>query len=103
MLPGGAGRSVIVGHRDTHFRFVQNLVSGDQLVVQSPDGSETEYRISETAVVQENATWLLEPTSDRELLLITCYPFESIIPGGDLRFVVKAQAETVFPQGGKSG
>lgn len=103
MLPGGEGRSVIAGHRDTHFRFVQNLVSGDQLVVQSPDGSETLFRISETAVVQENATWLLEPASDRELLLITCYPFESIVPGGDLRYVVKARAEAVFPQGGKSG
>ena len=102
-LPGGPGRALIAGHRDTHFRFVQHLATGDQLIVERSDGEKVYYRVSETAVVHEDAAWLMGETSEQALLLVTCYPFDAIIPGGELRYVVKAEAETAFPQRAETG
>lgn len=102
-LPGKDGRVMIAGHRDTHFRFLKDLVSGDQLLVQNADGDEVSYWVTEVAVVNETAGWLMGPSTVSELVLVTCYPFDSMIPGGDLRYVVRAQAEPLFPQGEKSG
>ncbi|MCU7798133.1 MAG: class GN sortase [Candidatus Thiodiazotropha sp. (ex Myrtea spinifera)] len=102
-LPGKDGRVMIAGHRDTHFRFLKDLVSGDRLVVQNADGDEVRYWVTEVAVVNETAGWLMGPSTVSELVLVTCYPFDSMIPGGDLRFIVRAQAEPLFPQGEKSG
>jgi hypothetical protein len=34
---------------------------------------------------------------------VTCYPFDSIVPGGELRYVVKAEEEAVFPQEAETG
>ncbi|MCU7808334.1 MAG: class GN sortase [Candidatus Thiodiazotropha sp. (ex Semelilucina semeliformis)] len=103
VLPGKDGRVMIAGHRDTHFRFLKDLVSGDQLLVQNADGNEVSYWVTEVAVVNETAGWLMGPSTVSELVLVTCYPFDSMIPGGDLRFIVRAQAEPLFPQGEKSG
>ncbi|MCU7827569.1 MAG: class GN sortase [Candidatus Thiodiazotropha sp. (ex Myrtea sp. 'scaly one' KF741663)] len=103
VLPGKDGRVMIAGHRDTHFRFLKDLVSGDQLLVQNADGDEVSYWVTEVAVVNETAGWLMGPSTVSELVLVTCYPFDSMIPGGDLRFIVRAQAEPLFPQGEKSG
>jgi sortase A len=33
------------------------------------------------------------------LLLVTCYPFDSMDAGGPLRYVVEARAESVLDQG----
>ena len=102
-LPGGEGRTLIAGHRDTHFRFLQSLVTGDRLQLQTAEGREIVYRVVETAVVNQQAGWLMSPGDQRELLLVTCYPFDALQPGGDLRYLVRAEAEGVFPGGGKSG
>ncbi|MCU7811739.1 MAG: class GN sortase [Candidatus Thiodiazotropha sp. (ex Notomyrtea botanica)] len=102
-LPGKDGRVMIAGHRDTHFRFLKDLVSGDRLVVRNADADEVSYWVTEVAVVNETAGWLMGPSTVSELVLVTCYPFDSMIPGGDLRYIVRAQAEPLFPQGEKSG
>ncbi len=96
--PGGQGRSLIAGHRDTHFRFLQHLVVGDRLIVERSNGQKVHYRVSETAVVHERDAWLMGKTTEQELLLVTCYPFDSIVPGGELRYVVKAEVESALPQ-----
>jgi len=102
-LPGTTGRSLIAGHRDTHFRFLKSLVIGDRLLLQTPGGGEVAYRVVETAVVKQQASWLMAPDDHPELLLVTCYPFDALQPGGELRYLVRAQAEGVFPESGKSG
>jgi sortase A len=102
-MPGGAGRSLIAGHRDTHFHFIQHLVAGDQLIVERSNGQRVHYRVSETVVVHESAAWLMGETTEQELLLVTCYPFDAIVPGGELRYVVRAEAESVFPQEAETG
>ena len=34
-LPGRPGNAVIAGHRDTHFRFLENLLPGDELLIET--------------------------------------------------------------------
>ena len=90
-----SGPIILTGHRDTHFRFVKRLRKGDQLVLQSKSGEYTSYRIREMRVV-EAATGLIPMREDGPgLVLVTCYPFDSPIPGGPLRYVVTADKETM--------
>lgn len=90
--PGMPGRVVISGHRDTHFRFLQDIAAGDWLLLQTPDGGQRRYRVVNTRVAdtrQQNGYLLYPPTSG--LTLITCYPFDTVRPGGTLRYLVNAE------------
>lgn len=89
-LPGEAGNSVVTGHRDTHFAFLQWLRTGDAVVVEGRDGQRRRYAVSGTFVVDHRDTWVTDDTSDTRLTLVTCYPFDAIRPGGPLRYVVSA-------------
>ena len=91
-FPGGQGSAVISGHRDTHFRWLRKLQKGDVLVVQRPDGQHLSYRVEQLAVVDETDTSILQVSDQPVLHLLTCYPFDALIPGGPLRYVVTAEA-----------
>lgn len=89
---GTRGRVVISGHRDTHFRFLQNVVSGQLLLLQLPDGSERRYRVVAARIADtraQNGDLLYSPTDG--LTLITCYPFDALRSGGALRYLVDAE------------
>ena len=92
-LPGEAGTSVIAGHRDTHFYFLKDVKIGDLLRVQNKWGRWTNYRISQTEVVNSKTEPLEITDQNQTLILVTCYPFKSLNPGGDLRFIVTANRE----------
>ena len=89
-LPGRVGTSVIAGHRDTHFRFLQVLTPGDSISLQDTSGSWHGYQVHSTSVVdtKANPDWQLDLSRD-EIHLVTCYPFDAISTGGPLRFIVK--------------
>ncbi|RDH81786.1 MAG: class GN sortase [endosymbiont of Seepiophila jonesi] len=89
--PGSAGKSIISGHRDTHFRFLQQLKKGDQLVIERPDRGLVHYAVLQQSVHHETETGVLLPDMRNQLLLITCYPFDALVPGGPLRYVVTAE------------
>lgn len=89
-LPG-AGMSVIGGHRDTHFRFLQDVEPGEQLIVQGPTGVRLRYRIDHLEVVDSRYRALQIPPAEEGLLLITCYPFHGLT-NGPLRLLVWARA-----------
>lgn len=92
--PGQSGTVIIAGHRDTHFRILESLQLGDPLVLESPDRSRRRYRITEIDVVDSDQTRLnLGSTRDR-LVLVTCFPFNSLQANGPLRYVVTARALT---------
>jgi sortase A len=88
--PGEPGNTVLVGHRDTHFAFLRDLRSGDLLQLESVDGIQHTYQVSDTLVVNENSTEVMTPDTRKMLTLITCYPFDAVVPGGPLRYVVQA-------------
>ena len=88
--PGTPGRSLLAGHRDTHFRFLSELKRGDRLTLQAPDGVSLRYRVVDLSVIDERDGGLMNPRGEDELLLVTCYPFDNPVPGGNLRYLVRA-------------
>ena len=90
--PGGSGHSLLAGHRDSHFAFLQQLRPGDEIDIENRHGQQQRYRISQTHVVDSrHSDFHFDPHAHR-LTLITCYPFDALTPGGPLRYVVQAEA-----------
>jgi sortase A len=91
VLPGEQGNSVIAGHRDTHFQFLQLLNVGESLLFEMPDGKRHLYRISYLDVLDSRRGSIVLDTDQPMLSLITCYPFNSPRAGGPMRYVVTAE------------
>lgn len=88
--PGSSGNSVIVAHRDTHFAFLRALRPGDGLEVETAAGAKVRYEVREVTVVDKSETRVLEAADQPQLTLITCYPFDAVLPGTPWRYVVIA-------------
>ncbi len=91
--PGTQGHSVIGGHRDTHFRFLEALETGDAIRLRRPDGGWADYRVSGTQIVDSRRARLLPDDGRTRLTLVTCYPFDAVTAGGPLRYLVFAVAD----------
>jgi sortase A len=89
---GATGHAVLTGHRDTHFRFLRDLTPGMALRVQRPDGTWRGYRVAATEVLDARSARLTAAAGGAHLTLVTCYPFDTIVPGGPLRYAVYARA-----------
>ncbi|MBT4521525.1 MAG: class GN sortase [Halieaceae bacterium] len=90
-IPGMPGIAVIGGHRDTHFRFLQDLRRNTLLSLQLASGKHLSYRVDSTRIINTDSDPYLHKASDRsELQLVTCYPFDALAAGGPLRYVVSA-------------
>ena len=90
-LPGTAGTSVIAGHRDTHFRFMQTVGIGDELLIENRQKQTIRYRVIEREIFDSTQQKLVINNDENLLKLITCYPFDAVAPGGALRFVITAR------------
>jgi LPXTG-site transpeptidase (sortase) family protein len=88
VMPGSKGNCVIAGHRDTHFRVLKNIAKGDEILVQSRQGT-YKYRVTGTSVVTPDNIDSLQPTSTGVLNLITCFPFD-YVGSAPRRFIVHA-------------
>ena len=90
--PGTAGLSIIGGHRDTHFQFLKDVKVGDWFRLQTPVGQWQDYAIFSAEIVDSRDAHLpVYEHGETVLALVTCYPFEALIPGGPLRYVVSAR------------
>lgn len=87
-LPGESGNIALAAHRDTFFRGLGELQSGDLIRLTIPKGR-VDYRVEFTEVVDPADTWILRSGSNQALTLITCYPFH-YIGAAPKRFVVRA-------------
>jgi len=92
-LPGQPGTSVIAGHRDTHFRFLRELVPGDEIEITPPRGGTHRYRVTRSAIVNAGASGIEADEGDTpRLALVTCWPFDALQSGSRLRYVVFAES-----------
>ena len=89
--PGAPGVSVIAGHRDTHFRPLAALAIGDELTVERPDGSTLRYSVTALDVVDSARASLSLDADESIVVLVTCWPFDSVTVGGSWRYVVTAE------------
>ncbi|HEX7114716.1 MAG TPA: class GN sortase [Steroidobacter sp.] len=91
--PGSPGHSMIAGHRDTHFRFLAHTQPGTKILLETSDGRKHAYTIIETHVFDERDERLLVTSDKATLTLLTCYPFDAVVPGGPLRYAAVAEAD----------
>jgi LPXTG-site transpeptidase (sortase) family protein len=90
-LPGDPGNVAIAGHRDTIFRALRRASVGDPLDLRTSDRV-LHYRVSKTLIVDPDDVYVLDPTPQPTLTLVTCYPFE-FIGHAPKRFIVQATLE----------
>ena len=95
-LPGQSGNIVIAGHRDSFFRSLRKVHPGDRIVLKTPAAS-YDYEVESTSVVPPTDISVIQDSGQRQLTLITCYPF-SWIGSAPNRFIVRArQIELPLP------
>jgi len=82
------GNCVLSGHRDTSFAFLQKLIVGDIICIESGSGRKKCYSVKSLHVIDRDNLYL--ETEGDLLTLITCYPFEAVMPGSEKRYVVSA-------------
>ncbi len=95
-LPGSGGHCILAGHRDSSFRFLQDLQPGDLLSLQGADGRVHCFEM-QSSQVSTAETLYLQQQDSAALTLITCYPFSALQPGTDLRYLVSAE-KLVLPE-----
>ena len=89
-LPGGPGNTLISAHRDTHFAFLNDIQLGDTIQVETVQG-QFWYQIEYSQVFSASQDRLTVQTAEDMLTLITCWPLDAIVPGGDERLAVFAR------------
>jgi sortase A len=92
-IPGTArldseGNVGIAAHRDTFFRPLRKIETGDVLEIETYQ-RRYRYRVEWTAVVDPHDVQFLKPSSASELTLVTCFPFYYVGPA-PRRFIVRA-------------
>ncbi len=92
---GETGLSVVSGHRDTSFQFLQHLQLDDEIMIRSSTGM-YRYRVEGIEIVDQRYAHINPQidsgTQEKLLMLVTCFPFDALRAGGDLRYVVLAKA-----------
>ena len=97
------GNTVLSGHRDTQFRFLRSLAAGDQLRLEDARGAWHDYAVRDALIVGAEAVEILWDTDNSLLTLVTCYPFDALVPGSPLRYVVRAAALPVAHTASSAG
>ena len=88
-LPGESGNIGIAGHRDGYFRGLKDVVEGDSLELETLTDKET-YAITGIFLVDPPDVWVLEPTENQAITLVTCYPFY-YVGSAPQRYIVRAE------------
>ena len=94
--PEEVGTKLIAGHRDTHFKFLQDLQGNDALTLTGRDGRQTDYYVDSIQIIDSSKEQLLIDTQPEQLVLITCYPFDAIEASGPQRYIVNALPDKTF-------
>jgi sortase A len=87
--PGPSGNAAFAAHRDTFFRPLRGVRTGDEILVTTTAGR-FRYVVSAIRIVEPTDVAVLDPTADPTLTLITCYPF-TYIGSAPHRFIVHAR------------
>lgn len=82
------GNVGIAGHRDSFFRGLKDVQTGDVVELQTLSGT-WRYRVEWTKIVSPTDIDVLDPTDEPALTLVTCYPFHYVGSAPE-RFIVRA-------------
>jgi sortase A len=87
---GARGTTVIAAHRDTHFAFLKDVVTGDVISLTRADGLRFDYRVTGLRVADADASGIDRHAPGFHLVLSTCYPFDAVLHGKQ-RYLVEAE------------
>jgi len=88
---GAGGNLGIAGHRDSFFRGLKDITIGDSIDLLTLGGNEA-YSVSSIEIVDPSDVWVLAPTEEKTITLVTCYPFY-YVGHAPKRYIVKATVE----------
>lgn len=95
---------IISGHNDSHFSWLAALEHNDKLSVSRLGFGLTTYYVREQRILDLSKEKLMLDRFNDEannipprLILVTCYPFNSVSRRTPLRYIVYAEAVTVTP------
>jgi sortase A len=91
---GAEGNLGVAGHRDGFFRGLKDVAIGDGIDLLTVQGKEV-YTVSSIDIVDPSDVWVLAPSAEKTITLVTCYPFY-YVGHAPKRFIVKATAEHSF-------
>lgn len=79
---------LISAHRDTHFAFLQYAGIGDEIIVTNIDNTSSTYKVGNIEIIDTTKQGITISGDQSEIKLVTCYPFNAVVAGGSLRYVV---------------
>ncbi len=94
-LLGKSGNIGLAAHRDTFFRKLRDIQSGDDIKLTTLAGS-VMYRVELISIVEPEDSRVLSDSGENILTLVTCYPFSYIGPAPK-RFIVRARLISAGP------
>jgi sortase A len=86
--PGSAGNVGIAGHRDQHFRPLERIRDGDDIVLTTAEAQQFYYRVQWIRIVNPEDVYVLDQSDSPALTLITCFPFK-YVGHAPHRFIVR--------------
>jgi len=86
--PGTDGNCAVAGHRDGFFRGLQDIELGDEIEVETLEGSRT-YVVDDLTIVDPSNVSVLAERELPSVTLVTCYPFY-FVGSAPQRFIVRA-------------
>jgi sortase A len=90
-LPGEPGNFGLAAHRDTFFRALKDIRTGDQIQIQTATSLST-YQVDRLQIVDPSDVAVLAQSKESAITLVTCYPFH-YIGAAPRRFIVHAHKE----------
>jgi LPXTG-site transpeptidase (sortase) family protein len=89
--PGEQGNVGIAAHRDTFFRPLREVHSGDRIELETIHTIQS-YIVYSVYVIDPKTTSVLQPSSEPTVTLVTCFPFDYVGPA-PRRYIVQAVAD----------
>ena len=83
-----SGNLGLSGHRDGFFRGLKDIQVGDEIEVQTPQGVDR-YGVDSITIVPKSDVSVLDPTDERLLTIVTCYPFY-FVGNAPKRYIIRA-------------
>ena len=90
-LPQDEKVTIISSHRDSHGNYIKKLKLGEKIKIQDEKGNWHTYIINEFFTINVKKETFVITTDEQRLLLVTCFPFNSLQSGTPFRYVVSAK------------
>ena len=94
-LPQEKKITIISSHRDSHGIFIKKLQLGEEIKIQDADNHWHTYTIDDFFVINVQKEKIAMDSNEDKLLLITCYPFDSILSRTPFRYIVYAKKNKI--------